>query len=542
MEPFNIPAPFFRLRPSPFPANEIPFPPGNFSPPSLLTMQKPRLSLWQIWNMSFGFLGIQFGFGLQLANMSAIYRKLGANVDQIPILWLAGPMTGLIIQPIIGSMSDRTWNWLGRRRPYFLTGAILSSIALFFMPDAPALWVAATMLWVLDASINISMEPFRAFVADKLPADQRTAGFVMQSFCIGIGAAVANALPSILDRYGVKGNAPNGIPFTVQYSFKLGAVVFLLAVLWTVFTSKEYPPEDLQAFREKQRRHKGFHIDPKFLTIGALVGVAFGVGRGLLADSHLTIWHVLAGGFVGGVIGTVLSGPEVGAALREMPQTMKRLAVVQFLTWTGLFCMWLFFGLATAQQIFGTVDEKSPAFDKGTAFGGQTFAWYSIVCFLVAFILPPLARATSRKTVHSICLVAGGLSLLATHFIHDQTLWQCTMIGVGLAWASILSMPYAMLSGALPAARMGVYMGIFNFFIVIPEILVSLTLGPVVKKLFKGNPVDVVMLGGAALLAAALVTQWVGDSGDSAENPQLLAEIIDKEGGIESATPAEPVA
>ncbi|HEX4084389.1 MAG TPA: MFS transporter [Chthoniobacteraceae bacterium] len=502
-------------------------------------MQKPRLSLWQIWNMSFGFLGIQFGFGLQLANMSPIFRKLGANLDQIPILWLAGPMTGLIIQPIIGSMSDRTWNWLGRRRPYFLTGAVFSSVALFFMPDAPALWVAATMLWVLDASINISMEPFRAFVADKLPAEQRTAGFVMQSFCIGIGAAVANAMPAILDHYGVKGNAPNGIPYTVQYSFKLGAIVFLLAVLWTVITSREYPPEDLAAFRRRQGQHMAFHIVPRYVVTGAVTGIAFGVARGVLADHHLTIWHVLAGGVVGGAIGAVLSGPEVGAALREMPQTMKRLALVQFLTWTGLFCMWLFFSLATAQQIFGTVDQTSPAFDKGTAFGGQTFAWYSIVCFLVAFILPPLARATSRKAVHSLCLLAGGICLLATGFIHSAALWQCTMIGVGLAWASILSMPYAMLSGALPSARMGVYMGIFNFFIVIPEILVSLTLGPVVKTIFHNDPVKVVMLGGAALLLAALVTQWVNES---AENQEVLAELIDHEGGIESATAVEPLA
>jgi maltose/moltooligosaccharide transporter len=500
-------------------------------------MQKPRLSLWQIWNMSFGFLGIQFGFGLQLANMSAIYTKLGADPDKIPILWLAGPMTGLLIQPIIGSMSDRTWNRLGRRRPYFLTGAILSSIALFFMPDAPALWVAATMLWVLDASINVSMEPFRAFVADKLPADQRTAGFVMQSFFIGIGAAVANYLPKLLGDFGVAGNAPNGVPFAVQYAFKLGAVVFLLAVLWTVFTSREYPPEDMEAFRRKKSEHKSFHIEPRFLATGAIAGALLGACRGGLVDHHLTIWHLLAGLAVGGAIGAVLSGPEVGAALREMPRTMKHLALVQFFTWMGLFCMWMFFSLATAQQVFNTIDSHSPAFDQGTAFAGQTFAWYSIVCFLVAFILPPLAKITNRRTVHSLALIAGGLSLLATGFIHDRLLWQCTMIGVGLAWASILSMPYAMLSGALPPARMGVYMGIFNFFIVIPEILASLALGPVVKQLFGNDPVKVVMMGGASLIIAALLTQWVKETAD---NPELLAQMVEKEGMIESVTPVEP--
>ena len=487
--------------------------------------------------MSFGFLGIQFGFGLQQANMSAIYLKLGANPDKIPILWLAGPMTGLIIQPIIGSMSDRTWNWLGRRRPYFLTGAILSSIALFFMPGAPALWVAATMLWILDAATNVSMEPFRAFVADKLPADQRTAGFVMQSFFIGIGAAVANALPSVLGHCGVTGNAPNGVPLTVQYSFKLGAIVFLGAVLWTVLTSREYPPEDMEGFRRMNREQKGFHADPKFLAIGAISGALLGICRGGLVDHHLTIWHAAAGLTVGGAIGTVLSGPEVGAALREMPQTMKRLAVVQFFTWMGLFCMWMFFTLATAQQVFGTVDAHSAAFDQGTAFGGQTFAWYSIVCFLVAFVLPPLARVTNRRFVHSVALLAGGLSLLATGFIHDRTLWQCTMIGIGLAWASILSMPYAMLSGALPAARMGVYMGIFNFFIVIPEILASLALGPVVKRFFGNDPVKVVMMGGVSLLVAAGLTQWVNET---AENPGVLARMVEEEGIPDAATPVEP--
>ena len=477
-------------------------------------MSKPRLSFREIFNMSFGFLGIQFGFGLQLANMSAIYTKLGADPSKIPILWLAGPMTGLIVQPIIGSMSDRTWNALGRRRPYFLTGAILSSIALFFMPDSPALWVAASMLWVLDASINISMEPFRAFVADKLPPDQRTVGFVMQSFFIGIGAAIANALPAILDQFGVTGNASNGIPLSVMWAFKLGAAAFLLAVLWTVLTNKEYPPEDMEAFQREKASHKTFHLNAKFLLIGAVAGLLLGVARGHLVEHALTIWHVIIGGGIGAIIGLVLSGPEVGSAIAEMPKTMKQLAVVQFFTWLGLFCMWMFFGLATAQQIFGTLDAKSPQFDAGTLFGGQTFAWYSIVCFLVAFALPPLAKKTSRKTVHSLALIAGGVCLIATGFLKGpeaKLLWQCTMIGVGIAWASILSMPYAILSGALPAGRMGVYMGIFNFFIVIPEILASLALEPVVKQLFENDPVKVVMMGGASMLIAAVMTQFVKD-------------------------------
>jgi maltose/moltooligosaccharide transporter len=502
-------------------------------------MHQPRLTFWQIWNMSFGFLGIQFGFGLQLANMSAIYAKLGAEPDKIPMLWLAGPMTGLLVQPIIGSMSDRTWNKLGRRRPYFLVGAILSSIALFFMPDAPVLWVAAGMLWILDASINVSMEPFRAFVADKLNMEQRTAGFVMQSFFIGVGAAVANALPSIFKYFGVVGQASNGVPLTVQYSFKLGAAVFFLAVLWTILTSKENPPEDLEDFLRKKRDHPSFSIQPMFLAVGAISGALLGAARGALVENQLTFWHIVAGAAIGAAIAAVLSKPEVAIAIREMPKTMRQLAVVQFFTWLGLFCMWMFFSLATAQQIFGVTDPKAALFDEGTELGGQTFAIYSIVCFAVAFALPKLAAWTSRKTVHTLALGCGAAGLLSTFFIHDETLWKCTMIGVGIAWASILSMPYAILSGALPAERMGVYMGIFNFFIVIPEILASLALQPVVKQLFNNDPVKVVMLGGASLLVAAIATQFVYEPAYAAE-AQLAEVAKEKTVGLSAVPPESP--
>ncbi|MEW6125425.1 MAG: MFS transporter [Acidobacteriota bacterium] len=456
-------------------------------------MEKPRLSFWQIWNMSFGFLGIQFGWGLQLANMSAIYTKLGANPDEIPILWLAGPVTGLIVQPIIGSMSDRTWNRLGRRRPYFLVGAILASIALFFMPDSPVLWFAASLLWILDASINVSMEPFRAFVADKLNEDQRTTGFVMQSFFIGIGATLANALPYIFRNLGVTGTTASGVPLTVQYSFKIGAAAFLLAVLWTVFTSKEYPPENMEAFEQMKRERKG-----------------------------------IAAGFA-----------EITHAVREMPQTMKQLAVVQIFTWLGLFCMWMFFGLTTAYHIFNAPSEKSELFDRGTEWGGIAFAVYSLVCFVVAFALPKLAAITSRKTVHAISLICGGVGLLSTYLIHNQYLLLLTMVGVGIAWASILSMPYAILSGALPAARMGVYMGIFNFFIVIPEIIASLTFQPLVKNVFGNNPLYVVMLGGASLLVAALLVSRVRDvvDQDVPEAAVIRADAQEALGVQESAQP-----
>jgi len=486
-------------------------------------MEKPRLSFPQIWNMNFGFLGIQFGWGLQLANMSAIYAKLGANQDKIPILWLAGPVTGLLVQPIIGAMSDRTWNRLGRRRPYFLTGAILASVMLFFMPDAPAVWAAATMLWMLDASINVSMEPFRAFVADKLPLSQRTVGFVMQSFFIGVGATIANELPDILQRCGVTGNAANGVPLAVQYSFKLGAVVFLLAVLWTVFTTKEYPPENMEKFLREKNEAPHWTIPWSFIATGVVCGGVIACLRSLIAEHEISAWQGIVGAAIGAAIGCVLGGPHVGPAVKQMPATMKQLAVVQFFAWMGLFCMWMFFGLATAQQIFGTTDPKSPAFDQGTIFGGATFMWYSVVCFGAAFLLPVAAKRIGRKWVHALALVCGGVGLLSTGMIHDRILWQCTMVGVGIAWASILAMPYSILSSALPAERMGVYMGIFNFFIVLPEILLSITLGPIVRAQFSNDPVKVVMLGGVCMLLAALVTTRVTEAAPSAAPMETLA-------------------
>ncbi|HEY7396352.1 MAG TPA: MFS transporter, partial [Gemmatimonadaceae bacterium] len=305
-------------------------------------MTRPRLSPSQMVNMSFGFLGIQFGWGLQLANMSAVYERLGARPDQVPLLWLAAPMTGLLVQPVIGAISDRTWGRLGRRRPYFLAGAILASAALFLMPMSSTLWMAASLLWILDASINISMEPFRAFVADKLPSEQRTSGFVMQSLFIGIGATMANALPWLLTQLGVSGNTASGIPLSVKYSFQAGAAVFLLAVLWTVFTTTEFPPEDIEAFERSRRERRG---------VGALAS-------------------------------------EIAHSIREMPATMRQLAAVQFVTWLGLFCMWLFFVPAVARHVFGATDPQSELYARGIEWGGFAFAFYSITCFIVALLLP----------------------------------------------------------------------------------------------------------------------------------------------------------
>jgi len=431
-------------------------------------MDKPRRSFWQIWNMSFGFLGIQFGWGLQMANMSAIYEYLGASADKIPILWLAAPLTGLLVQPIIGHASDRTWGILGRRRPYFLVGAILSSIALIFMPRSGTLWVAAGLLWILDASINISMEPFRAFVADMLPDEQRTEGFAMQSIFIGLGAVVASALPYILTNwFHVQAEAAglHAIPVTVRWSFYIGAAAFFGAVLWTIISTKEYPPDDLEAFR--RMKHES---------------------RGLAANAR-----------------------QILRSIREMPLTMKQLAPVQLLTWLGLFCMWLYFGVAIAHSVFQGNVVGSPEYNAGVEWGGVCFGAYSAVCFLFSFFIPKIASKLGRKNTHSLCLALGGLGLLSVAFIHDKNLLLVSMLGVGIAWASTLSMPYSILAGALTQTSTGVYMGIFNFFVVIPEIVASLFFGPIMSRLLHNNRMAAVMAGGVFLLIAALLMQRVYD-------------------------------
>ena len=434
-------------------------------------MQKPALSFWQIWNMSFGFLGIQFGWGLQMANMSPIYKYLGASDSQIPMLWLAAPLTGFLVQPIIGAMSDRTWGRLGRRRPYFLVGAILSSLALIAMPNCSTLWMAAGLLWILDASINVSMEPFRAFVADKLPEQQRGTGFAMQSFFIGVGAVVAGMLPYILKNWfhvSSETSAENAIPLNVKISFYCGAAAFFGAVLWTIFSTKEYPPENLEEFRRK-----------KISSVG---------------------------------LGNFFA--EIFSALREMPGTMRRLALVQFFTWLGLFCMWLHFSNAVP-VVFGSSDPNSEVFKRGAEWAGVCYSLKDAVTFIAAFGLMAAARKFDRRRIHGICLALGGIGLLAVGFIHGEEQKNLLLIALalgGVAWASILSMPYAILAGALPPERMGVYMGIFNFFIVLPEILAALTFGPLVKNYLGGNLVHALMAGGVFMLIAAALAQWVKPS------------------------------
>lgn len=436
---------------------------------------KPRLSYWQIWNMSFGFLGIQFGWGLQLANMSPIYEYLGAKPDQIPILWLAAPLTGLLVQPLIGYFSDRTWHpTFGRRRPYFLVGAILASLGLLVMPNSSSLWMAAGTLWMLDASINVSMEPFRAFVADMLPVEQRVRGFAMQSFFIGIGAVCASELPWLLTNvFGVT-NTSTGIPTSVKLAFYFGAAAFLCAVLWTVLTTKEYPPSPEQiAQAEASKQSK----------------------RNVLS--------------------------EIFDAIIHMPLTMRQLAPVQLFTWLGLFCMWQYFSVAVANNIFHAADAQSPAYTRGIEFAGTVFGVYSLVCFLFSPLLPWLADRLGRPRTHALCLTCGGLALLSFGLVSDPVFLYPIMVGVGIAWASTLAMPYAILTPALPPAKLGLYVGIFNFFIVTPEIFQALTFGTLMSDVLHNNRVAAVMIGGASMLIAAALALRVKEAAQPDLEPAL---------------------
>ncbi len=431
----------------------------------LSVINRPRLSFWQIWNMSFGFMGIQFGLGLQNANTSRIFSTLGANADEIPILWIAAPITGMLVQPVIGYLSDRTWHttW-GRRRPFFFLGSLLGSMALILMPNSTELWMAGLVLWLMDASINISMEPFRAFVGDLLPSEQRTAGFAMQSFFIGVGAVIASALPAILSALGVSNTAEIGkIPDAVRWSYYIGAAVFFICVLYTVLSSREYPPEDLETFR---RLHARMRVSDIFR--------------------------------------------EAYSGLFQMPKVMKQLAAVQFFTWFGLFCMWIFMTNAVTQHLYGTTDTHSKLYNQGADFVGIAMAMYNGVAALFALFLPYLASKLGRKITHLVCLTAGGLGLISIYFIKDPNLILLSMTGVGIAWTSILSIPYAMLAGSLPADRMGFFMGVFNFFIVLPQVVASLGLAALAR--FLGlQPIEVIVLGGVLLIIAGLLSLRISD-------------------------------
>jgi maltose/moltooligosaccharide transporter len=499
--------------------------------------EKPRLTFWEIWNMSFGFLGIQFGLALQNANVSRIFETLGASVDDIPILWIAAPVTGLVVQPIIGHFSDKTWNSLGRRRPYFLAGAILASIALIIMPNSPTLWVAAGMLWIMDTSINISMEPFRAFVGDMLPDDQHTKGFAMQTFFIGVGAVVASALPYIMTNWiGLANTAAAGeIPPAVQWSFYIGAAAFLGAVLWTVFKTEEYPPEELKRYSAQEQQSDNL-VDSANNRDSAEGGIKqkLTVGVGLIIAGLGLTYYINGAGFennlyifsigvaVFGLVMTVagfmqkMGNNEHGLVVvvsdfLSMPQTMVQLALVQFFSWFALFSLWIYTTPAVTAHIYGATDTTSALYNQGADWVGILFAIYNGFAAVIAFALPYFAKWSSRKIVHAVSLLVGGISLAGIYYISDPMMLILPMLGIGLAWGSILAMPYAILSGAIPAKKMGVYMGLFNFFIVIPQIIAASAFGSMVRNLFNGQAIYALVAGGISMAIAAFMMIVVDD-------------------------------
>ncbi len=499
-------------------------------------MQKPRLSFWQIWNMSFGFLGIQFGFALQNANVSRIFETLGAKIDAIPILWIAAPVTGLIIQPIIGHFSDKTWTKLGRRRPYFFGGAILASAAIIFMPNSPVLWVAAGMLWIMDASINISMEPFRAFVADNLPSEQRTIGYSMQSFFIGIGAVIASALPYMLTNWlNIANTAAAGeIPDSVKFSFYIGGAVFFLAVLWTVVTSKEYSPEELKKFSEDEETsadHTAYRSAEDITSAKFIKNGFIWLAAGLILSAilyyvleeddfglYVLFLGLVAFGLVQLIAGLITRSGNTGHGfvvvandLYKMPTTMKQLAVVQFFSWFALFAMWIYTTPAVTHHIYGASDPTTELYNKGADWVGVLMSVFNGFAAVMAFVLVWLAKMTSRKTVHMISLVIGGLSFASFYIIKNPDILLISELGIGLAWASILAMPYAILAGSIPPEKMGVYMGIFNFFIVIPQITAAAILGWFVRVPFGGEAIYALLLGGASMILAGIMVMFVND-------------------------------
>lgn len=443
---------------------------------------KPRLTIAQIFTMSFGFLGIQFGFALQNGNTSRILRSFGADVDQLPLFWIVAPLVGMIVQPIIGHYSDRTWNRLGRRKPYFLTGAILSSLALILLPNSaslssvvPALWVGAGMVMIMDTSFNISMEPFRALVADNLPDTQRTTGFSIQTFLIGLGAVAGSYLPEFLSKHGVSMTVgASGVADNIKYSFYIGAAVFIIAILITVFFSKEYPPADYVKYHGEAVKS-----DKKGLS-------------------------------------------EIFADFGRMPKTMKQLGLVQFFSWFALFSMWVFTTDAVATHVYGLTGDysKTVAYNEAGNKVSSAFAVYNFVAMLYALCLPFIARYIGRKLTHSISLLAGGIGLISIYFIKDPVMLDFSMVGIGLAWASILAMPYVILSSSIPPGKLGIYMGIFNFFITFPQIINGLFGGSIVKHLYGGKPIYAIVLAGIFMICAAISVIYVYDPG--ATRPQNL--------------------
>ncbi|MFC6439473.1 MFS transporter [Bowmanella sp. JS7-9] len=503
---------------------------------------KPQLGFWQIWNMCFGFLGIQFGFALQNANVSRIFETLGADYNNLAILWVAAPVTGLIVQPIIGYLSDNTWTRLGRRRPYFLMGAVLACTALFIMPHSPTLWIAAGMLWILDASINISMEPTRAFVGDMLPKNQRGTGYAMQSFFIGVASVIASALPWMMANwFDISNTAPAGmIPDSVKFSFYFGGIAFLGAIIWTVVTTPEYSPEQQAEFEKAELAQAGseevmYHSETRSAKtyfqwggVSTLIGLVAG---GYIHQNIATLdknLYILAGIFllfgllqlVAGWLTTQAKTNNgfvtVMGDLFAMPAAMRQLAFVQFFSWFPFFAMWTYMTAAVTSYHFGTGDPTSSLYAEGADWVGILFSTYNGVTVIAALIIPLLVKRIGLKTTHMVNLVLGGLGFISFVLIRDPDYLVLPMIGVGFAWASILSLPYAILSNVLPTRKMGVFMGIFNYFIVLPQILAASVLGFLVSKIFDNQPVFALVVGGASMLLAGALALRVQQPKDVA--------------------------
>ncbi|MEO7430531.1 MAG: MFS transporter [Dokdonella sp.] len=482
---------------------------------------KPRQDFWQIWNMCFGFVGIQFGFALQNSNVSRIFQTLGASADDIPALWIAAPLTGVLVQPIIGYFSDRTWGRFGRRRPYFLVGATLASLALLAMPNSPTLWVAAGLLWVLDASINVALGPFRSFVGDQLPPSQRAAGYAMQTLFIAVGSVIASLLPWLLAHFGVSNIAVAGsIPETVKWSFYAGAIAMIAAMGWTVMSTREYPP--VVSFEATQVETPG--TDPRLFAQIREMGKLWLVA-GLVA--LLAAWWLkfdallfLPGvGMIAYGLVQIAAGAgrrrnvfvEIIDDLLSMPATMRKLAIVQYFSWFAMFAMWIYTTAAVTQVHFGTRDTASAAYNDGANWVGVLFASYNAFAIIAAILIPWMTRWWGLRLTHMFNLTLGALGLVSFLLIHDPRWLLLSMAGVGFAWASILSLPYALLSDSVPEAKMGVYMGIFNLFIVIPQLLAASTLGFLLKTFFANQPINALMLGGISLFLGGLFTLRVAE-------------------------------
>jgi len=500
-----------------------------------VTIEKPRQSLASLWNISFGFFGIQIGFALQTANMSRIFQSLGSSVDQLPALWIAAPLTGLLVQPIVGHLSDRTWlGRFGRRRPYFLAGSLLAALSLFLMPLSSSLLMAAILLWGLDASLNITMEPFRAFVGDMLRKDQHTTGYAVQTAFIGAGAVLGSIFPYALDRWGVSNAAgASGIPETVRISFWAGGAALLVAVLWTILSTREYSPDELAAFGDTAE-----HPDTE-QTIDALANRSFGTSVVWIAIGISVLFAVIEWDLqkevylLGGLLIAYGLANAAGIELARrgatsnmlanivgdfsgMPTVMKRLALVQFFSWSALFIMWINTTPVVAQNFYRSPDPASAGYQDAGNWVGVLSAVYSAVSAVAALtLLPFLARTIGKSRTHMICLLAGAAGFASFLIIKDPKMLIVSEIGIGIAWGSILAMPYAILASSLPQRKLGIYMGLFNIFIVIPQLLVATVMGSIMKAFFPGQPIWTMLAAAIVMAIAAVAMLRVNPDGEA---------------------------